>query len=62
MATFRNEESHLGRGSVSDGVDKHAPRVLFLLTPAVGPAQDDGVGLHSAKACCLDPEKYKGRV
>ena len=41
---------------VPDAVDEDAPAVLLLLAPAVGPTEDDRVGLHAAEAGRLDPE------
>ena len=43
---------------VPDAVDEDAPAVLLLLAPAVGPTEDDRVGLHAAEAGSLDPEEW----
>ena len=40
---------------VPDAVHEHAPAVLLLLAPTVGPAKDDRVRLHAAEAGRLDP-------
>lgn len=43
---FGHDQRHLGRGHDADGLQEHLPRpVVFRLLPAVGPAQDDRVGL-----------------
>ncbi len=49
-----DQEGHLGRGGVADGVDEDPPGVLLLAPPAVGPAEHDRVRLHAAQARGLD--------
>ena len=46
----------MGGRRVPDAVDEHAPAVLLLLAPAVGPPQDYRVGLHATEAGRLDSE------
>ena len=50
-----HQERHLACPSIPDGVHEHLGAVVLPLPPGVGPAQDDGVGLHPTKTTSLNP-------
>ena len=55
LDSFRDQEGHLARSGITNGVDKDFCAVVLSLPPGVGPAQDDGVGLHPAQTTGLNP-------
>ena len=55
LDSFRNQEGHLARPSVTDGVHKHLCALVLSLSPGIRPTKNDSVGLHASKTTGLNP-------
>ena len=55
LDSFRNQEGHLACPGVTNGVNKDLCAVVLSLPPGIGPAQNDGVGLHATQTTGLNP-------
>ena len=55
LDSFRDQEGHLARPSITNGVNKDFCAVVLSLPPGVWPAQYDSVGLHPTKTAGLNP-------
>ena len=55
MDSFRDQQGHLARPSVTNGVNKDFCAVVLSLSPGVWPTKNDSVGFHATQSTGLDP-------
>ena len=55
MDSFRDQQGHLARPSVTNGVNKDFCAVVLSLSPGVWPPENDRVGFHPTQSTGLNP-------